>query len=609
MNMPSLRFVNLKNNELTKLPELVENCCIENLNLSNNKLQSLSTNLLKSSHRLLHLNISNNKLASLPNANSFTDLNRIQVLKANRNQLTEACIPVIMSLKKLRLLDISYNNFHFFTDSTLLQLQYLEEINISCNYLSTLGEEFSKLQSLQILRAHTNNITSIPSFNQSKSLKILDLSNNKLPQISPELFITKNLKFLDLTCNENENDKNNKISVKSLKKKIDVRRNIEIEDIGKRGLFKNLQFGFSESNGDRKKMSIHQIRPKEFDNIYFGMVDGTSNNEIAIKIKNLVVEYLQNQTTITLDILRKCLINTHEMLGKDGNRLGGSALILSINDNEICIANTGSIKAVIVKGNEIIREITNENSPVKGDEYDRLRNANAIITDDNCINGIFPVGKAIGYSYQFPAIIPTPDIEKITITPNIDHIIISNRECWKYLNDNDIKYCLKISSNCYQIAKILQDIIQSNEYTGNISILVIKVIDKEMHLSSDELQSISKLEYNKSYENGGDDTLRKIEERLDKISQAISKIETDVASNSISSLHFKDVKRKKIKRPIINSSASTEDIPGTNITNERHYRDTSVPAIKNSTFKDKALLYYAEDGMAIYTRDFCSDLV
>uniref|UniRef100_A0A0N5BG01 PPM-type phosphatase domain-containing protein n=1 Tax=Strongyloides papillosus TaxID=174720 RepID=A0A0N5BG01_STREA len=610
MNMPSLRFVDLRNNELTKLPELVENCCIETLNLSNNKLQCLSKNLLKSAHRLTHLNISNNKLTSLPNANNFTDLNRMQVLKMSRNQLSESCIPVIMSLKKLRHLDISYNNFYFFNDSTLLQLQYLEEINISCNNLSSMGEEFSKLQNLQILRVHTNKLKSIPSFNQSKNLKILDLSNNRLSTIVPEMFITKNLKFLDLTCNVNEKNKINKISVKSLKKRVDVKRNIEIEDIGRKGFFKNLQYGFSESNGDRKKMSIHQIRPKEFDNIYFGMVDGGGNNEIALKIKKLIEEYLEDQTIVTGDVIRKCLLNSHEMLGKDGNRLGGSALILSIIGEEIFIGNTGSIKAIIVKENGYVKELTNENSPVKGDEYDRIRSANAIITDDNCINGIFPVGKAIGYSYQFPAILPMPDIENIKVTPNVDHIIISNRECWKYLNDEDIKFCLKLSSNCYQIAKMLQDIIQSNDYTGNISILVIKITNKQMHFSNEDLSDITKTESSKNLDNSTEENaLRKIEERLEKISQAISKIETDVVSSSHSSLRLRDVKRKKIKRPIISSSASAEDIPENSLISQRLHRDTSVPAIKNSSINDKALLYYAEDGMAIYTRDFCSDLV
>uniref|UniRef100_A0A0N4Z6F1 PPM-type phosphatase domain-containing protein n=1 Tax=Parastrongyloides trichosuri TaxID=131310 RepID=A0A0N4Z6F1_PARTI len=553
MNMPSLRFLNLQNNEITKLPELVENCCIEILNISNNKITSLSKNLLKSSHKLTHLNASNNKLTSLPYANTFIDLNRIQILKLSRNKLNESSIPVIMSLKKLRLLDISYNNFRFFNDSMLSQLSYLEEINISGNEISTIPEEISLLESLTVLRAHTNKLKVIPKFSNTKLLKVLDLSNNLLNNIIPETCVNENMKFLDLTCNRiivnNNGKRNEKINIKNLKKKCDIKKHIEIEDIGRKDFFKNLQYGFSESNGDKKKLTLHQIRPKQFENMCFGMIDGYSNNEIAIKIKFLIMEYLTNQAKLNCDVLTRCLLDVHEKLGKDGNRIGGSAFLLSINGDEVYIANTGSIKAVIVKSNGIVKEVTNGNSPVKGDEYDRLRNANAIITDDNCINGICPVGKAIGYSYLFPAILPTPDCEKIKIKPNKDHIIIGNRDIWKYLNDEDINFSIKVSSNCYQIAKILQDIIQSNDYTGNISILVIKITNKEMHFISNEVvpSTMTKEEQGSDYVKNDiieENALRKIEERLEKISEAISKIETDAISSSHSSLHLKDYNGK-----------------------------------------------------------------
>lgn len=51
MNARSLRQLNVAHNHLTVLPGVVENCALEYLNISNNKIERLPSELFKTAHR------------------------------------------------------------------------------------------------------------------------------------------------------------------------------------------------------------------------------------------------------------------------------------------------------------------------------------------------------------------------------------------------------------------------------------------------------------------------------------------------------------------------------------------------------------------------------
>lgn len=62
MGVASLRHLLVGHNQLIKLPEIIENCAIEVINLESNQIEKLPKELLKSAHRyafkfsrLLHL--------------------------------------------------------------------------------------------------------------------------------------------------------------------------------------------------------------------------------------------------------------------------------------------------------------------------------------------------------------------------------------------------------------------------------------------------------------------------------------------------------------------------------------------------------------------------
>uniref|UniRef100_A0A0M3KKL3 Protein phosphatase PHLPP-like protein (inferred by orthology to a C. elegans protein) n=1 Tax=Anisakis simplex TaxID=6269 RepID=A0A0M3KKL3_ANISI len=69
---------------------------------------------------LKNLNVSNNRIASLPSANTVIDMNHLQLLRAASNDLDESVISTVVSCRRLRLIDLSYNQLRFFDDRFVL---------------------------------------------------------------------------------------------------------------------------------------------------------------------------------------------------------------------------------------------------------------------------------------------------------------------------------------------------------------------------------------------------------------------------------------------------------------------------------------------------------
>ena len=164
---PELRNLDLSHNNLTTIPKqisVLENIVV--LNLSHNEIELLPTELFTACTGLQHLDLSHNKLQSL----------QIQFIR----------------LSRLQHLDLSSNpmeNYIFRRAfERLTKLQFLNLSNTGRFFLET-PDQTSGL--------HTN----IHSLNRLVDLRDLDLSNNPLTKIPPELFKLTNLRRLNLsTC-------------------------------------------------------------------------------------------------------------------------------------------------------------------------------------------------------------------------------------------------------------------------------------------------------------------------------------------------------------------------------------------------------------------------
>ncbi|VDN55001.1 unnamed protein product [Dracunculus medinensis] len=279
-NVSKLKNLIANDNEIETLPESVENCCLEVLSLQNNRIKHLPRNLFKCAQKIRNLNVSYNHLSTLPESNSLSDLNRLQQFRAACNNLDESVVSTVVSFRRLRVLDLSYNNLKFFDDSCLNRLTALEEVNLSSNRLSSISVAFCTLPNLQILRLHSNEISMIPDFSRSPSLVLLDIANNELKDLNPELCLAKSLKYLDLTCNLSLRVDTNTIRPKRRA------RSVSVVDVGSESNYDSFHFGFAETPGQKNKLCIRQIRPKYPEQVIFGIIDGGSNEQISALVIN-----------------------------------------------------------------------------------------------------------------------------------------------------------------------------------------------------------------------------------------------------------------------------------------------------------------------------------
>ncbi|VDM24770.1 unnamed protein product, partial [Hydatigera taeniaeformis] len=241
----TLRQLNLSNNALSALTGFEfagftdPNSKLDEVDLSNNRLQNLRTGCFQSLRSVRFLNLAGNSISEL-RSDIFIGLELLEELDLRRNPVTVIVGGAFQSLTKLRKLLISgldsrpssltvltpgmlyglqalrhleISNFRISTinPETFVELRHLEELDLSGNQLAdvpyiafkrmVIAQRGSRFHGLNL---SNNRIVCLPEggFADFPQLKSLDLSGNLLTVISDQAFIgAKHLRDLDLLDN------------------------------------------------------------------------------------------------------------------------------------------------------------------------------------------------------------------------------------------------------------------------------------------------------------------------------------------------------------------------------------------------------------------------
>lgn len=107
--------------------------------------------------------------------------------------------------------------------------------------------------------------------------------------------------------------------------------------------------------------------------------------------------------------------------------LGAAVLLIGIANGRIFCANSGHCSAILLRKTPlepiwIARgELMSNKSTM---EWERIRAANAVLTEDGMVNGIYPSGRAIGFTSMFPTILPDPRKFCIQIMEDFQFIVM-----------------------------------------------------------------------------------------------------------------------------------------------------------------------------------------
>ncbi|XP_076156700.1 leucine-rich repeat-containing protein 57 [Alosa pseudoharengus] len=183
----NLRTVDLSNNKIEALPPFIGHFLhLKSLTINANKLTSLPSELGKLK-KLETLSLNGNQLQSLPAC--VGQLKALRTLSLSGNQLRE--LPGgLGTLRHLDVLDVSKNRIQALP-AEVAELQAIE-INLNQNQISMVSPEVSRCQRLKVLRLEENclELTSIP-------ISILTDSQVSLLSLEGNLFEVKMMRDLE----------------------------------------------------------------------------------------------------------------------------------------------------------------------------------------------------------------------------------------------------------------------------------------------------------------------------------------------------------------------------------------------------------------------------
>ncbi|XP_068600520.1 transforming growth factor beta activator LRRC32 [Brachionichthys hirsutus] len=208
-----LARLDLSENKMSDFPLLPRNNVLEYLDVSRNQLQTV--NVTGSRERtvalrhLRHLDGSYNRLRSLPE-DFLHCVGALEALNLSSNCLQSFSVGDRRLLQRLKTIDLSYNSLESlaFGEDTLPSL---EELFLQGNDLSVLDHQiFQGRPSIRHLNLRHNHLDVCVSVHQQEdcvsfrsvpTLRILDLSENRLRTLPADAFADSPLEALDLSLN------------------------------------------------------------------------------------------------------------------------------------------------------------------------------------------------------------------------------------------------------------------------------------------------------------------------------------------------------------------------------------------------------------------------
>uniref|UniRef100_A0A3B5LFD7 PPM-type phosphatase domain-containing protein n=1 Tax=Xiphophorus couchianus TaxID=32473 RepID=A0A3B5LFD7_9TELE len=463
-------------NDMCTLPDRLESSQLEVLDLQHNHLTELPHCLFIKAQSLRYLNASANKLEDLPAASLSDDsCSSLEELYVTNNSLTDKCIPLLTGHRRLRVLHLAYNQLQTFTASKLARLELLEELDLSGNRLRAVPTTILSCRRLHMLSAHSNCINTFPEVLQLPEIKCVDLSCNELTEFTlPEVLPPKLLE-LDLTGNPRLN-----LDHKSLE--------LLNESHGVPAVWSH---GFTEASGVKNKLCVAALAQDTFcgtREALYGVFDGDKNVEVPYLLQCTMGDVLAEELhrgPKQEDYMTNTFLTMQRKLGTAGQRMGGSAALCHIRHDPVApgepgscftlkAANVGRCQAVLCRGGRALL-LSNVHTVREETEYERVRQHNAVITEDNKVSGVTDSTRMMGYSFLSPSVTPRPQVSMVTLTPQDEFFLLGSRGLWDLLSPNEAIEAVRNVPDALAAAKKLATLAQSYGCSDSLSAVVIQL--------------------------------------------------------------------------------------------------------------------------------------
>uniref|UniRef100_A0A7N8X3R9 PH domain leucine-rich repeat protein phosphatase 1-like n=1 Tax=Mastacembelus armatus TaxID=205130 RepID=A0A7N8X3R9_9TELE len=474
-------------NEVCRLAERLERSQLEVLDLQHNYLTELPHNLFIKAQSLRYLNVSANKLENLPAASLSEDSSSsLEELYVTNNSLSDKCVPLLTGHGQLRVLHLAYNQLQIFPASKLARLEQLEELDLSGNRLRAVPTTILNCQRMHTLSAHSNCINTFPEVLQLPEIKCVDLSCNELAEVTLPETLPPKLQELDLTGNPRLTL--NHKSLELLKVDPSPSAPCVSESHGAPAVWSH---GYTEASGVKNKLCVAALALDSFCGIreaLYGVFDGDKNVEVPYLLQCTMGDVLAEELhrgQKQEDYMTNTFLTMQRKLGTAGQRMGGSAALCHIRHDPVApgehggcftlkAANVGRCRAVLCRDGKAM-QLSTVHTVKEQAEYQRVRQHNAIITEDNKVSGVTDSTRIMGYSFLCPSVTPRPDVSTVTLTPQDEFFLLGSRGLWDMLSPSEAVEAVRNVPDALAAAKKLVTLAQSYGCSDSLSAVVVQL--------------------------------------------------------------------------------------------------------------------------------------
>uniref|UniRef100_A0A8C9W7X2 PH domain and leucine rich repeat protein phosphatase 2 n=1 Tax=Scleropages formosus TaxID=113540 RepID=A0A8C9W7X2_SCLFO len=471
----SLRKLLAGNNQLCRLPDLLDHIPLEALDLQHNKLSELPENFFYKALNLRYLNLSANSLETIPPSSpSEESLSTLQELYLTSNNLSEHCAALLVGHQNLRVLHMAYNQLLSFPASKLSKLELLEELNLSGNNLKTIPSTVSSCKRLHTLIAHSNHITVFPEILGLPEIKLVDLSCNELTEILLPDSLPPTLQELDLTGNS---------SLILEHKTLNLFRlfGVDVKIVPSES-----SFGYQQS---LVQLCVSVLAVDHFGGSMeaaYGIFDGDRNEEVPRLLQCTMGDVLSEEIQhSSVDTVYMCntFLTSHRKLGMAGQKLGASALLCYIHHEaaatdqsgyfSLTLANVGTCQAVLCRDGQPLPLSKVFSLEQCTEETERVKQGKAIVTEDNKVSGVTCCSRLLGCSYLFAWVLPKPWVRTEPLCAQDEFLIMGNRALFEKVSYQEAVTTVLAVRDPRAAAKKLCTLAQSYGCRDNVGAVVV----------------------------------------------------------------------------------------------------------------------------------------
>ncbi|KAK6310784.1 hypothetical protein J4Q44_G00188390 [Coregonus suidteri] len=182
------------------------------------------------------------------------------------------------------------------------------------------------------------------------------------------------------------------------------------------------------------------------------------------------------------DYMTNTFLVMQRKLGTAGQKLGGSAALCHIRHDPtdpggcftLTAANVGKCQAILCRDGKPLPLSLLHNVGLE-EEYRRIRQHNAIITEDNKVNGVTDSTRIMGYSFLYPAVIPRPYVCMVTLTPQDEFFILGSRGLWDAVSPSEAVEAVRNVPDGLAAAKKLCTLAQGYGCTDSLCAVVVQL--------------------------------------------------------------------------------------------------------------------------------------